>query len=173
MAAKSKSFTAKEFVEEAKKNRRADDYSVYFPSKNKKDLKANGDAKVFFINITGVVYDFVKQVAEESGLKNGFVLCSTKHTTSSVFVNHFEQGLLADILKKLDDFYPHKKYDHDNWDLQQNGVAHLKAMQMGRGAVLPIENGRIVLGEYENVIYGEFADRDEEAKEYIIAVYGE
>ena len=46
-------------------------------------------------------------------------------------------------------------------------------MQMGRGAVLPIENGRIVLGEYENVIYGEFADRDEEAKEYIIAVYGE
>lgn len=101
----------------------------------------------------------VEEVVARSGVQDGLVLVNPMHITASVFVNDHEQGLLADFTKWLEHLAPHdpspEAYQHHRTG-EDNADAHLKRQLMGREACIAITNGKLDLGTWEAIYYGEF-----------------
>ncbi|MEM6334394.1 MAG: secondary thiamine-phosphate synthase enzyme YjbQ [Planctomycetota bacterium] len=126
---------------------------------HRRELWFETPARRAFVNITGEV----EEAVAESGVEHGLCLVNAMHITASVFINDAESGLLADYerwLEKLAPFDPgtdparggylHNRTGEDNAD------AHHKRQVMGREAVIAITEGRLDLGPWEQVFYGEF-----------------
>jgi secondary thiamine-phosphate synthase enzyme len=106
-----------------------------------------------FVNITHTLQDCVR----ESGIKEGLLLCNAMHITASVFINDDESGLHHDFevwLEKLAPEKPYSQYKHNGFE--DNADAHLKRTIMGREVVIAITEGKLDLGPWEQVFYGEF-----------------
>ena len=120
-----------------------------------------------FVRIT----DDVSAIVKKSGVQEGIVLVSAMHITSGVFVNDWEDGLLHDFdtwLEKLAPAglpYRHHQTGEDNAD------AHLKRTIMGHQVTLPITNGALDLGPWEQLFYAEFDGRRK--KRVVVKVMGE
>ena len=105
-----------------------------------------------FIRITGEVAN----VVEKSGVREGMVLVSAMHITAGVYVNDWEDGLIHDFqvwLAKLAPAglaYRHHQTGEDNAD------AHLKRTIMGHQVIVPITEGKLDLGPWEQIFYAEF-----------------
>ncbi len=100
----------------------------------------------------------VEQAVRASGVKEGLCLVNAMHITASVFINDDESGLHADYerwLEKLAPEKPHAQYDHNRTG-EDNADAHLKRQIMGREVVVAITQGKLDLGPWEQIFYGEF-----------------
>lgn len=107
-----------------------------------------------FRNITREVEEAVR----ESGVREGLVLVNPMHITSSVFINDDEPGLHADFLRWLEELAPHRPGPHYQHHAtgEDNADAHLKRQIMGREVVVAVTDGRLDLGTWERIFYGEF-----------------
>ena len=106
-----------------------------------------------FINITPEVV----RCLEKSGVREGLVLVNAMHITASVFINDDESGLHADFEKWLEGLAPEKPYSQYRHNgAEDNADAHLKRTIMGREVVVAITGGRLDLGPWEQIFYGEF-----------------
>ena len=102
------------------------------------------------------ITDEVERVRARAKLDDGFVLVSAMHITASVFVNDHESGLWSDIMRWLEDLAPAKPgYEHHRTG-EDNADAHLKRMLLGHQVVVPVTGGKLDLGPWERVHYGEF-----------------
>ena len=121
-----------------------------------------------FLNIT-------PQVAEAlaaSGVREGLLLVNAMHITASVFINDDEAGLHRDFERWLEDLAPenpHGQYAHNG--AEDNADAHLKRQIMGREVVVAVTGGRLDLGPWERIFYGEFDGRLR--KRVLIKIIGE
>lgn len=112
----------------------------------------NTNQKRELIDIT----EKVSAAVSNSGIKEGFILVSAMHITASVFVNDHESGLWKDIMEWLDTLAPFKNdYNHHRTG-ETNGDAHLKSLLMHHEVTVPITEGRLDLGPWQRVFYGEF-----------------
>ena len=105
------------------------------------------------INITSSVGECLK----ESGIGEGLVLCNAMHITASVFINDDESGLHQDFevwLEGLAPEKPYSRYRHNGYE--DNADAHLKRTIMGREVVVAATGGKLDLGPWEQIFYGEF-----------------
>jgi secondary thiamine-phosphate synthase enzyme len=105
------------------------------------------------INITPQINTCI----QDSQVIEGLVLVNAMHITASVFINDDESGLHQDFevwLEKLAPEHPHSQYKHNGFE--DNADAHLKRSIMGREVVVAITNGRLDLGPWEQIFYGEF-----------------
>ncbi|MBU4564416.1 MAG: secondary thiamine-phosphate synthase enzyme YjbQ [Desulfarculus sp.] len=121
-----------------------------------------------FINITPEV----EQAVAASGVQEGLVLVNAMHITASVFINDDESGLHHDYevwLEKLAPHAPVEQYRHNRGE--DNADAHMKRQIMGREVVVAITGGRLDLGTWEQVFYGEFDGR--RPKRVLIKIIGE
>jgi secondary thiamine-phosphate synthase enzyme len=119
----------------------------------RKELWYNTTTRRQFINITSQV----QQCVEDSGIKEGLLLCNSMHISSSVFINDDESGLHKDFeiwLEKLAPEKPHSQYHHNGFE--DNADAHIKRTLMGREVVVAITEGRLDFGPWEQIFYGEF-----------------
>jgi secondary thiamine-phosphate synthase enzyme len=122
------------------------------------------------------IIDITDQVAEQvrvSGVRDGFVLVSAMHITASVFVNDHEPGLWEDILKWLEHTiapWDPRRYRHNETG-EDNAAAHLRSLTIGHEAMVPITEGKLDLGPWQRVFYGEWDGR--RRKRVIIKVLGE
>jgi secondary thiamine-phosphate synthase enzyme len=106
-----------------------------------------------FINITPQVQECVRQ----SRVQEGLALVNAMHITASVFINDDEAGLHYDYevwLEKLAPHAPVHQYRHNVGE--DNADAHMKRQIMGREVVVAITQGRLDLGPWEQIFYGEF-----------------
>ena len=112
-------------------------------------------ARMAFRNITPLVEEIVRK----SGVAEGLLLCNAMHITASVFINDDEPGLHADYQKWLEKLAPFdaspQTYQHNRTG-EDNADAHLKRQVMGREVVVAITNGKLDLGPWEQIFYGEF-----------------
>lgn len=134
----------------------------------RKELWLEINTRRGFLNIT----DKVEEVLEESGIKEGLLLCNSMHITSSVFVNDDESGLHSDFelwLEKLAPEKPHNQYKHNGFE--DNGDAHLKRTIMGREVVVAVTQGALDLGPWEQIFYGEFDGK--RRKRVLVKIIGE
>ena len=120
-----------------------------------------------YINIT----DRVEEVVLQSGIKEGMVLVSAMHITAGVFVNDAESGLLADIDEWLEKLAPFRKDYRHHRTGEINGDAHLKNLLIHHEVILPITNGKLDLGPWQQVFYAEFDGQ--RPKRLIIKAIGE
>jgi secondary thiamine-phosphate synthase enzyme len=105
-----------------------------------------------YIRIT----DDIAAIVAASGVREGTVLVSAMHITAGVFVNDWEDGLLHDFDVWLETLAPAGlNYQHHRTG-EDNADAHLKRTIMGHQVVLPITNGALDLGPWEQLFYAEF-----------------
>ena len=120
-----------------------------------------------FVRIT----DQITNIVNASGVRDGFVLVSAMHITAGVFVNDWESGLIEDFQVWLEKLAPAGlpyKHHHTGED---NADAHLKRTIMGHQVTLPITDGKLDLGPWEQVFYAEFDGQ--RRKRVIVKVMGE
>jgi secondary thiamine-phosphate synthase enzyme len=95
------------------------------------------------------------------------------HATASVFINDEEEGLKHDYEVWLEKLAPHEpvaQYRHNRTG-EDNADAHLKRQIMGREVVVAITDGRLDLGPWEQIFYGEFDGR--RRKRVLVKIIGE
>jgi len=93
----------------------------------------------------------VLEAARESGIRNGLLVVQLPHATAALALNEGEEGLKRDLLEKLDDLVPMRgDYKHDLID--DNAHAHLKSALVGTSAVVPIVDGQIIRGTWQNFL---------------------
>jgi secondary thiamine-phosphate synthase enzyme len=135
----------------------------------RKELWFNVPQRRAFINITSQV----EAALRESAIQDGLVLVNAMHITASVFINDDEPGLHQDYDGWLEELAPHEpvsRYRHNRTG-EDNGDAHLKRQVMGREVVVAITDGRLDLGPWEQVFYGEFDGR--RRKRVLVKIIGE
>lgn len=102
------------------------------------------------------ITDRVEEIRKKSGLRDGFILVSTMHITASIFVNDHESGLWQDIMEWLERLAPRRPEYKHHLTGEDNADAHLKRMLLGHQVLVPVTDGRLDLGPWERVHYGEF-----------------
>jgi secondary thiamine-phosphate synthase enzyme len=105
-----------------------------------------------FINITDKVEDMVGR----SSIKEGFALVSAMHITAGVYVNDAESGLIADIDDWLEKLAPYRPDYRHHLTGETNGDAHLKSLLIHHEVIVPITEGRLDLGPWQQIYYAEF-----------------
>ena len=129
----------------------------------------NTREKQEFINIT----DRISKIVQRSGIKEGLCLVNTMHNSSSVYINDPDRDLVTDFENWLEKLAPHdppSQYLH-NKEGEGNGEAHLRKQIMGREVVVAVTEGKLDLGTWERIFYGEFDGQRQ--KKILVKVIGE
>jgi secondary thiamine-phosphate synthase enzyme len=129
-------------------------------------LTFNTDERYEMVHMTPQVEAIVRR----SGVIDGLCFVSPMHITAAIYVNDNEGGLIEDIgvwLEKLAPRWPGYKHHQTGED---NADAHLKRTLMGHQVTLPITNGALDLGPWEQVFYAEFDGRRK--KRVVLKVMG-
>ncbi|MGZ4185365.1 MAG: YjbQ family protein [Solirubrobacteraceae bacterium] len=128
----------------------------------------NTERRREFVRITGDV----DQVVRDAGISEGLVLVAAMHITAAVWINDDEPGLQADVLEWLDKVAPPSWKEPDGEvarDLlpnpgdyrhhrggEDNGDAHLKNLLVHHQVIVPVTDGRLDLGPWQQIFYCEF-----------------
>lgn len=120
-----------------------------------------------YINVTPKVEAAVKK----SGIQDGMVLVSAMHITAGVYVNDAEEGLIADIDEWLETLAPYRTNYRHHLTGEDNGDAHLKNLLVHHEVLVPVTEGKLDLGQWQQVYYAEFDGQ--RRKRVIIKVMGE
>jgi len=120
-------------------------------------LKVQTQEREELHNLTSIVRDFVKK----SGIRAGAVIVSTLHTTSSIFINEWQDALLHDAKAYLasaigkDLYYRHNDPAWSDCD-RHNADSHLRSMILGTSVTLQVADSDVILGEWQSIIMAEF-----------------
>jgi secondary thiamine-phosphate synthase enzyme len=113
----------------------------------------------------------VEKIVHASGVSNGMALVSAMHITAGVYVNDDERGLIQDIDQWLEQLAPFKEEYLHHETGEDNGDSHLKALLVHHQVILPVTNGKLLLGTWQRVFYAEFDGQ--RSKRVVVAVMGE
>jgi len=121
----------------------------------------------------------VRSCLNDSGIQNGFVTVTSRHTTTALTINENEERLLEDVktfFMRL--IPPQANYLHNDIHLRdcppdepENAHSHLAAMLLGSSEVIPIADGGLVLGQYQSIMLVELDGSRE--RTLAVQVYGE
>jgi len=120
-----------------------------------------------YLNITGKVEEAVGKCK----ILEGMVLVSAMHITAGVWVNDAEDGLIADIDEWLENLAPFRQDYRHHRTGETNGDSHLKSLLVHHQVIVPVTNGKLDLGPWQQVYYAEFDGQ--RRKRAIIKVMGE
>ncbi|HDP34963.1 MAG TPA: YjbQ family protein [Candidatus Hydrogenedentes bacterium] len=115
-------------------------------------MEFNTQKKREYINITSDV----ETVVQKSGIREGMALVSAMHITAGVYINDAENGLIQDIDDWLEHLAPYKDDYRHHRTGETNGDAHLKNLLVHHEVIIPITNGQLDLGPWQQVYYAEF-----------------
>jgi secondary thiamine-phosphate synthase enzyme len=120
-----------------------------------------------YINITPQV----EAALRKSGIKEGMILVSAMHITAGVYVNDAESGLIEDIDQWLEHLAPFREnYKHHRTG-ESNGDSHLKSILVHHEVIVPVTQGKLDFGTWQQVYYAEFDGQ--RPKRVLIKVMGE
>jgi secondary thiamine-phosphate synthase enzyme len=102
----------------------------------------------------------VKGFLTETGIWNGMGVISTLHTTTSVFCTEVQDALWDDVQMFLQRLVEERiSYKHNDLRFSDcdrlNAAAHLRAIVLGGSLPLQVEEGRLVLGQFQRIIFAE------------------
>jgi secondary thiamine-phosphate synthase enzyme len=129
-------------------------------------LVFNTRARRELVNVT----DRVGEIVQRSGIREGLCLVSAMHITAGIWVNDEEEGLKADLLDWLEELAPAQPDYRHHRTGEDNADAHLKRTLVHHQVILPITDGKLDLGPWEQVFYTEFDGR--RRKRVVVKVLG-
>lgn len=103
----------------------------------------------------------VNEIVRKSGIRNGIVHLQSLHTTTAVFINEWQDALLHDVRKFLEDLVNRGDYWRHNDPAysdceRKNADSHLRGMLMGQTLCLQVRNSAVLLGSWQSIILAEF-----------------
>ena len=94
----------------------------------------------------------LQQIVEQSGIQRGIACLCNFGSTAAIGTIEFEPGLEEDLPELLDRLIPpSREYGHERAWHDGNGHSHLQATLLGPSLTVPIEQGRLVLGSWQQV----------------------
>jgi secondary thiamine-phosphate synthase enzyme len=120
-------------------------------------LTVETSTRVQLKNLTQEVIDFVGQTA----IRDGLLQISSLHTTAGIILNEIQDALLGDVFSMFEQLIPRGVYyQHNDARLsdceRKNADAHLRAIVVGHSLSIPVENGKLILGQWQQVLFSEF-----------------
>lgn len=109
------------------------------------------------INVTDRINDIVRK----SGIRDGIVHLQSLHTTTSIFINEWQDALLHDVRAFLENLVAGESYFRHNDPAysdceRRNADSHLRGMIMGQSLSLQVRNSVVLLGTWQSIILAEF-----------------
>ncbi|MCD6171728.1 MAG: YjbQ family protein [Thermoplasmata archaeon] len=116
----------------------------------RKELKIETNREMEIVDIT----DEVEKIVKESGIKDGIVNIFVPGSTGAITTIEYEPGLLHDLPSALEriapknEYYKHEEAWHDG-----NGRSHVKASIIGPSMSIPFENGKLLIGTWQQIVF--------------------
>ncbi len=120
------------------------------------------------VNITSNI----EQEVNKSGIKNGLVNIFNAGSTGGVITLEYEPGLLKDIPDYLERTIPKKSviYEHEKTWHDDNGHSHVRATIIGPSLSVPIKQGKLIHGTWQQIAFIELDTRPRRRKLHITIV---
>jgi secondary thiamine-phosphate synthase enzyme len=110
----------------------------------------NGDS---LTNIT----DQVRAIVSASGVQSGICFCVVPHTTAAITINSYvDPNTPRDIVDEIRRLVPTRTDFHHIFDTPSDAAAHIKASLIGNTETVLIENGELVLGHSQGLLFFDF-----------------
>ncbi len=120
-------------------------------------IKTKGNNDV--IDVTGQVAEIVKK----SDVKDGMCLISSPGSTVGITTIEYEPNLIKDFKEFLEKLVPsNKEYHHDKTWGEGNGFSHILSALIKPFLTVPVENGKLILGQWQQIILVDFDNRPRE-----------
>jgi len=102
----------------------------------------------------------VRQHLEKEKIQNGLAALFVSGSTAALTTIEHEPGLIQDLKEFVEKYIPSdRRYHHDErWD-DDNGFSHLRSSLFGPSLAIPIENGRLCLGTWQQIVLLDFDNR--------------
>ena len=114
-----------------------------------------------------------EHLVAESGLRSGTAILFTPSSTSALTTIEFESGALEDLRQALEEIAPAgREYLHNRKWGDGNGHAHVRAALLGPSLTIPVIDGRLALGTWQQVVFIDFDVRPRQ-REVIVQLVGE
>jgi secondary thiamine-phosphate synthase enzyme len=124
----------------------------------------------------GQMHDLTEKVGAlvgESGVSNGLVLVFVPGSTAGVTTIEYEPGLIRDFPAAMERFAPRDlDYAHDRTWHDGNGHAHVRASALGPSVTVPITDGTLALGTWQQIALVDFDNRARQ-RSVIVTIMGE
>ena len=115
----------------------------------------------------------VREHIEKEKIKEGLVTIFVSGSTAALTTIEFESGLVQDLKEVVEKLIPSdRRYHHDDRWGDDNGFSHLRAALFGPSLAIPIENGRPVLGTWQQIVLLDFDNRPR-TREIMVQLMGE
>ncbi len=129
------------------------------------ETKGNPD----LINIT----DRLKNILSKEKLKKGSLSVFVIGSTAAITTFEYENGLIRDMEELYESLIPKgKHYHHDDTWGDANGFSHMRAALQGPALTIPFDNGKLMLGTWQQVVLAEFDNRPRR-REIVVQIIGE
>jgi len=121
------------------------------------------------LNIT----EQVAAILKSSGLKKGSLIVFVVGSTAAITTFEYEPGLILDMRDLYNKLIPKDQhYHHDETWGDANGFSHLRSALQGPSLTIPFEDGKLILGTWQQIVLAEFDNRPRQ-RQIIIQVMGE
>jgi secondary thiamine-phosphate synthase enzyme len=115
----------------------------------------------------------VRQHLEEEKIQNGLAALSVSGSTAALTTIEHEPGLIEDFKEFVERLFPSdRRYHHDDRWGDDNGFSHLRASLFGPSLAIPIERGRLCLGNWQQIVLLDFDNRAR-TREITVQLMGE
>jgi secondary thiamine-phosphate synthase enzyme len=119
------------------------------------------------------VTSFVAKAVADSGLRAGIVTVFVVGSTAGITTLEFESGVIADLGRALEGIAPRQgEYEHHLRWHDDNGSSHVRAALVGPSVTIPVADGRLLLGTWQQVALVELDTRGRR-REIVVQVLGE
>ena len=124
---------------------------VYYDEVN---VETKGEVDI--VNIT----DDVQKIVNKSKIKDGIACVFVPGSTGSVTTIEYEPGLMKDLPRALQKIAPKgEHYDHHETWHDDNGHSHVRASLMGPSLAIPLNDGRLIHGTWQQIVFVELDTR--------------
>lgn len=106
------------------------------------------------------VTDEAEEFIRSSGVRDGILLLFTPGSTAALTTIEFESGALADLKRAMEVVAPRDQdYEHNQRWGDGNGHSHVRAALLGPSLTVPVRDGRVDLGTWQQIVLCDFDNR--------------
>ena len=117
--------------------------------------------------------DKVQDIVSKSGIENGLACIFVAGSTAAITTVEFEPGLVKDLNETMDRLYPKGiDYEHHKRWGDGNGHSHVRASLLGPSLTVPIVDGKLLLGTWQQIVFLEF-DNKPRSREVTVQIVGD
>jgi secondary thiamine-phosphate synthase enzyme len=131
------------------------------------DLCTNGHGDMHDLTV------MVSQIVKNSGIRTGMAHVFNIGSTGTIGTIEFEPGLQRDLPELLNKLIPPSRdYGHEQMWHDGNGHSHLQATWLGPSLTVPVQNGKLELGTWQQIFHLE-CDIKSRHRKVVVTIYGE